>query len=105
MLINNVKETVIIKGLYSDTIACSYYNENGFVSEDSLWMNLVDSVFLKESNEWSKVVFMKTEQADEGTLISYLNSKGRPVNNKSGFARLIKYEGLEYSYKKYYDEQ
>ena len=105
ILINNVKETRIVTTNYDqDTIACSYYNENGFVSEDSLWMNLVDSVFLKESNEWSKVVFMKTEQADEGTLISYLNSKGRPVNNKSGFARLIKYEGLEYSYKKYYDE-
>ena len=105
MLINNVKETVIIKGLYSDTIACSYYNENGFVSEDSLLNNLVDSVFLKESNEWSKVVFMTTKQSDKGEIIrEYKNSKGEPVNNKSGFACLIKYEGPDYSYKKYYDK-
>ncbi len=95
----------------NDTLSKAYYNDLGYVSEDSLFYNLADSVFF-EGKGWVKESMMKMTKETFPNISTgykketvYYNSKGKETNNEYGFARSIICDSLPfYIYEMYYSE-
>jgi hypothetical protein len=92
-----------------DTISISYYNQQGYVSEDSLFRNLADSVYFAQKG-WVKYALSEnTKEFFDGLAgkykeeIIYLNAKGEQQNNELGYSRAILCDSMPfYSYEKYF---
>ena len=111
---NGVSQIRVVTNTYdwqNDTLSKSYYNDNGYVSEEKRFENLADSVFF-EGKGWVKEALMEMSKETFPNLSTgfkqervYYNAKGKPSNNEYGYARSIICDSMPfYKYEKYYSE-